>query len=258
MSMPKNIETSILKSDQAVDKVFDYKPREFSLAIASEAVDYVHGASGKTDFVMSELAAQQSGVAKLEDQRGQEMINDQVLLKLKEVQEKAYKEAYDLGFQEGSERGFQQQKDDMAAKLKTLDALIASIESLKKDLLVENEGQFVEFAFEIAKRLALRDLSQNREAVAQVIGPLIQDMQNEQQVTIHAFSEDVPALEEMQKRTDIPLEILKKVKLVADPSIQPGDCVIDLQYGQVNITAADRVERVWQALEKQILINKKS
>lgn len=252
------MESSILKSELAADKVFDYKPKEFTLPISSEAVDYVHDETKKNDFVMSELAAQQSGVSKLQDELGQEMINEQVLLRLKEVQERAYKEAYDLGFQEGSERGFQQQRDEMATKIKTLDALLTSIESLKKDLLVENEAQFVELAFEIAKRIALRDLSQNREAAAQMVQQLIQEMQSEQQVTVHVFPEDISSLEEMQKRTDIPLEVLKKIKVVADPAVQPGDCVIDLQYGQVNVTAADRVERVWQALEKQIIINKKS
>lgn len=252
------MERSILKSELSADKVFDYKPREFALPISSEAVDYVHDETKKNDFVMSDLAAHQSGVSKLQDELGQEMINDQVLAKLKEIQEKAYKEAYDLGFQEGSERGFQQHREEMVAKLKTLDGLLGSIESMKKNLLVENEAQFVEFAFEIAKRIALRDLSQNREAVAQIIRQLIEDMQTEQHVSVHAFPEDIPSLEEMQKRTDVPLEILKKIKLVSDPAVHPGDAVIDLQYGQVMITAADRVERIWQALEKQILINKKS
>jgi flagellar assembly protein FliH len=252
------IERSILKAELAAEKVFDYKPKEFTLATSSEAHDYVHDEAMKNDFIMSELAAQQSGVSKLEDEQNQEMITEQVLHRLKDVQERAYKEAYDLGFKEGSERGFQQHRDDMVAKLKTLDDLLASVESMKKDLLRDNEGQFVEFAFEIAKRIALRDLSGNREAVSQVIQQLIQDMQSEQQVVVHAFPDDIPSLEEMQKRTNIALDILKKIKIVADPAIQPGDCVIDLQYGQVNITASDRVERIWQALEKQILINKKS
>jgi len=257
--MEKQTDKNILKSTLAAEKVFDYKPREFTIEVTKAAFSYVHDEKARqSDFVISELAAQQSGVSQLEDQRSQELINEQVLVKLQEVQERAYKEAYDLGFQEGNQRGFQQQQAEMAEKLKTLNSLLASIETLKKDLLVENEGQFVEMAFEIAKRIALRDLSQNRDAVVQIIQTLIQEMQGEQQVTVHAFPEDIQVLEDMQKRTDLPVEILKKIKVVADPAIEAGGCVIDLQYGQVDLTASDRVERIWQALEKQILINKKS
>lgn len=257
--MEKNAEKNILKSKIAAEKAFDYKPKEFSLDVSSAAFHYVHDQDArKSDFVISDLAAQQSGVSRLEDQRSQELINEQVLQKLKEVQERAYKEAHDLGFQEGSQLGFKQQEAEMSEKLKNLNALLSSIESMKNDLLIENEGQFVELVFEIAKRIALRDLSQNREVVVQIVRQLVQDMQSEQQITVHAFPDDVQVLEDMQKRTDIPIEILKKIKVVADPAVQVGGCMIDLQYGQVDLTASDRVERIWQALDKQILINKKS
>src|ERR1700678_2581196 len=124
-------ERSILKSEIALEHVFDYKPKEFTKDISAAAVDYVHGEDERgKDFLISDLAAQQSGVSKLEEERNRGLINDQVLEKLKEVQERAYKEAYDLGHQEGKELAFNEEKTNLSAKLRELDQLLLSIESL--------------------------------------------------------------------------------------------------------------------------------
>ena len=86
------LEKTIVKSEIAADKVFDYKPREFTMEVTAAAVDYVHDEEvRKSDFKISEHAAQQSGVTKLEDERSQGIIDEQVLIKLKEIQERAYK-----------------------------------------------------------------------------------------------------------------------------------------------------------------------
>src|SRR5580692_2616042 len=97
------MEKAILKSDTIGEAVYSYQPREISMEITGAAIDFVHDEKARqSEFQMSELVAQQSGVARLEDERSQGILNDLVLEKLKEVQERAYKEAYDLGREEGS------------------------------------------------------------------------------------------------------------------------------------------------------------
>lgn len=253
------LEKTILKSETIGETVYNYQPREISKTVSSAAIDYVHDEKARmSEFQMSELVAQQSGVSRLEDERSQGILNDLVLEKLKEVQERAYKEAYDLGHEEGAQKAFQEQSDALKARLQSLDTLLTSIEAMKRNLLQENEGQFVQLTFEIAKRLAFRDLSEHKDAVARLLQEVVADMQQEQQVVVNAASEDIPAIEELQKRTDVPIEILKKIKLVADDSIQSGGCMIDLKYGQVDLTLQDRVKRIWETLEKQIFITQKS
>lgn len=251
--------TTILKSSVAADLAFDYKPKEFTKETAAAAVSYVHGEDQrKSDFRISEHAAHQSGVQKLEEEKSLGIINEQVLERLKEVQERAYKEAYDLGHMEGSEAGFQEQKNDMTAKIKTLDELIESVEKIKANLLRDSINQFVELTFEIGKRIALRDLSENKDAVVQLLQQVVGDLQSEQQIVIHCAPDDVAALEMLQKRTDLPIETLKRIKVIGDSTVEHGGCMIDLKNGQVNLRIPDRVQRIWDALEKQIQINSKS
>src|SRR4051812_13940606 len=141
MAVDKN---SIRKGQTTGTMVFDYKPREFTMKLSAAAVDYVSSdESRKHDFRISELAAQQSGVSALEDERSQTIINEQVLVRLKDVEERGYKEAYELGYKEGFEKALQDHKAEIAMRLSGLDSLLASIESLKSTLILENEAQFV-------------------------------------------------------------------------------------------------------------------
>jgi flagellar assembly protein FliH len=253
------LDKSILKSEVAAERVFDYKPKEFAKEVSAVAINFVQEENNrKNEFQISELVAQQSGVQLLEEEKSQGLINDQVLERLKEVQERAYKEAYDLGHQEGTAKAFADEKANLAAKLKALDELLLSIEALKRDLMRDNEAQLVQMTFEIGKRIALRDLSQNQEAIVLLFQKITAELQSEQKIVVHAATADVKTLEEMVQRTETMPEAMKKMRIIAENDIQPGGCVIDLQYGDINLTVPDRVERVWQGLQEQIHINQKS
>ena len=74
-------EKTILKGETAGQLVFEYTPKEFSMDVSSAAVDYVHVEENrrKSDFKISEHAAHQSVFAKLEGDREQGIMNEQVL-----------------------------------------------------------------------------------------------------------------------------------------------------------------------------------
>ena len=163
-----------------------------------------------------------------------------------------------MGYQDGSEKAFQEHKGDFAMKLSLLDQLFASIEVLKNDLVKEHDTQFVELSFHIAKKIALRDLSEHHDAIVTLLHDVVSELQSEQKVTVNVAPNEVETIHGMQKRADVKMEALNRLQIVADPAIQAGGCMIDLQYGQMNMTVPDRVERIWEALDKQISINKKS
>jgi flagellar assembly protein FliH len=252
-------EKAILKVGTTGQMVFEYQPKDINMNLSQAAIDYVHDEDRrKSDFKMSELAADQSGVAKLEGVRSQNLIDEKVLEKLKEVQERAYKEAYDLGQIEGTKKAFEAQQAAMTEKLKTLDDVLAALEQIKLTLIKENEARFVELSFQIAKKIALRDLSEHRETIVTLLQQVVGQLQEEQLLSLKVSPDDYATLEEMQKRTDFSIEALKKVKLTIDPQVENGGCLIEVVHGEVDLQVRDRVERVWEAIDKQITINKKS
>ncbi|NJL23744.1 MAG: hypothetical protein HC902_00210 [Calothrix sp. SM1_5_4] len=171
---------------------------------------------------------------------------------MKEVQEKAYQEGYELGLIEGTEKAFQEAKAGLIEKLGALQSVLKRMEDLKGQLLIDNEAELLHLVFLIAKKLAMRDLEEHREAVWEILKDVIGESQGDERVVVKLSNEDMYFLETLQDKSGERIEALKRVKFVADDAIKPGGCMIETEYGSVNATVEERVERVWQTLQSRV------
>lgn len=248
-----SLEKNIIKKPQAEKSTFDYKPREINLETSQVARSFVNeDAFISTDFQISELIAKQAGISRLEDDALQDKINAQVLERIKEVQEKAYQEGYDLGLIEGTEKAFQEEKTNLLSQMQTIEDLMKRIEDLKRHLLVDNENALVAMVYQIAKRIAMRDLEENREAVLEILNHVVHEFQNDEKLNVRLNTQDLYFLETLQDKGAKKIESLKRISFVADDNIKPGGCVIETEYGSVSATVEERVERAWQTLQSRM------
>lgn len=247
------LERGIIKSKAAEKNTFDYKPREISRESTQVARDFVNeDAFISSDFQISELVAKQAGITQLADDAHRDEINRQVLEKLKEVQEKAYQEGYELGLIEGTEKAFLESKADLQSRMNALESILSRIETLKTSLTQENESQLIGLLFQIAKRIAMRDLEENRAATLEILRTTVGDTQTDERVNVRLNSIDLAFIESMQEKTGQRIEALERVKFVVDDAITPGGCLIETEFGNINATLEERVERVWQTLQSRI------
>jgi len=243
------LEKSIIKAVSAETSAFDYRPRELNTGTSSVAKSFVNeDAFISTDFKISELIAKQAGISQLEDDAHQDKINAQVLERLKEVQEKAYQEGYDLGLIEGGEKAFQETKAALLERMSSMEHFLKRLEDLKSHLMVDNEAALVKVVFLIAKKIAMRDLEENRDAVWEILQHVIQEFQNDERLVVRLNAADLAFLETLQEKSGQKFESLKRIKFITDDNIKPGGCLIDTEYGNVDATLDERVERTWQTL----------
>lgn len=247
------LEKSIIKASHASSSTFDYKARDLSTEIPTVAKDFVAtDAFRSPDFKISDLVAQQVGISRLESDALQGKINAQVLERLKEVQEKAYKEGYDLGLIEGTEKSFQENQVALTERLALMEVQLKRIEELKTHLLVDNEAALVKLVFQIAKKMAMRDLEEHRDAVWEILKDVMSEMQADERIVVKLAAEDLFFLEGLQDKSGKKIESLERVKFVTDDTIKPGGCMIETEFGNVNATVEERVERVWQTLQSRM------
>ena len=99
----------IVKPGVKRDIIFDFKPKVFPLIATQEAHDFISSQKqGSSDFKIADMVAEQAGIANLQKQGLENKIEELVLEKLKDVQEGAYKSAYDLGLEEGKKEAYLQ------------------------------------------------------------------------------------------------------------------------------------------------------
>ena len=247
------LEKPIIKANVAGATTFDYRPREFLAQASLAAKNYVDEDSLRSpDFKISELVAQQAGISQLESEAHQDRINAQVLARLKEVQEKAFEEGYELGLIEGTEKAFQEEKGNLLDKMKMFESLLRTIEELKTQLLIDNEAELVRLVFLTAQKIALRDLEGNREAVREILTNVIGEIKMDERVVVRLSTEDLYFLETLQDKSGKRIESLERVKFVAEDGIKSGGCLIETEFGNVDATVEERVERTWQTLLTRI------
>lgn len=247
------LEKPIIKANVAQTTTFEFKPREISSGISEMARSFVDADTMKSpDFKISELTAQQTGIYQLEHEAQKDKINALVLDKLKEVQENAYKEGHELGLVEGAERAFQASKEEFKERLEALDGILSKIETLKSRLLINNEAELIKLVFLTAKKIAMRELEEHREAVGEILRSAVGEMQSDERITVRLSQEDMVFLESLQEKSARPLQNFERIKFIIDDKIKPGGCLIETEYGTVDATVEERVERTWQTLQSRI------
>lgn len=241
---------SVLDKEEAEKVAINFTPRKFPLTIAPTAREFVALQSGKENpnFHIDRIVAQQTGVAELERISLEEKVEREALAKLKEIEENAYQAAYQLGLDEGKEKAFQENSAHMTEKLAHFEELITSISNLKSELVSFNETHLIKLIYYIASKIALKEIAENPELVMPLIRQSIESAQSEEKVTVRLSPSDYVFVEENRERVGREMEILKKVKLDQGENVRSGGCVVETNYGVVDATIEQRLNRMWEAL----------
>jgi flagellar assembly protein FliH len=247
------LDKAIIKAQHALKSTFDYKARDLNAKVSQSAQNYAdRDAARSPDFKISQLIAEQTGISQLENAAVQDAINERVLEQLRLVEEKAYREGFELGQAEGGEKAFVAAQGALNERLESLNTVISRVESIRQRRLIDNEAEFVRLTFLIASKIAARDIAANPEAVLPVLEHIVNEMQEIEKITVNISPGDAETIAALVERGDPRTLILERTKMVTDETIQPGGCLVKTNFGDVDATVEERVERAWASLAARV------
>lgn len=240
----------ILKPRDAEGHTLSFQPRVFSKDVPEQALDFARTQDEKaSDFKINDLVAQSTGLSELDRKNFDERLEAEVLARLKPVEEKAYGEAYNLGLKEGREKAFNDSTAFIKEAVQNLESIIASIKNFKKQIFIDNEAHLVKTLFHLAKALALKEISGDQTAILNVLRKALENAQYDEEITIRVNPQDEQFLETVKKDVGSPLERIQKVKLEANEGISRGGCIVETNYGMVDATVEQRIQKLLEVLE---------
>jgi|SRR6185312_12548643 len=242
---------TVLKSDIAKEKVLDFAPPKFDLGTPLAALNYLEHKKG-SDFRMSDAIRLQTGVEEMEASGIEEQIENRVLERLKEVQEVAYQEAYQLGLDEGRKEAFKKSSEQIDRRVKAFDLLTNSITNLKKDLIQFNETHLLKLAFHMASRLAHSEIKANPDLIVEVMRKAVEHAQIEEEIKIQVNPAQYDFWESLKKETGREFEFLKKVNFVPVDGISEGGCILETNYGEIDARFEERVNKLWETIAENL------
>ena len=196
--------------------------------------------------------ATNTGLTELEHKNFQNRLEEQVLIRLKGIEEKAYAEAYALGLQDGRQKAFDETKGSIQGSLDRLGHMVEELTQIKRKLLIDNEKQIVLTIFHLAKKLALQEVKANPESVKLVLRKALENAQGDEELTLRVNPQDLEFIESVKKEAGNPLERIAKLRIEVNDKITPGGCILETNYGVVDATVEQRLAKLWDVLDSKI------
>ena len=239
---------NFLRKDAAENKVLEFVPQKFELGTPTQARNYLNAKKHGSDFEMSDVLRIQTGIDQIEKINEEEKIEGKALEKLKEIQEKAYQEAYQLGLDEGKKKAFTDFSIHIQENLDRFAAVIGQVEKLKESLVSFNEAHLIKLMFHMASRLAHTQLENNNPLIVEIIKNSVNLAQDEEEIVVRVATEQFDFLEKLKTENGREYDFLKKIRLEPSAEVRPGGCIVETNYGEVDARIEQRTKQLWEGL----------
>jgi flagellar assembly protein FliH len=245
--------SAILKKEDAEKLVFKHNPKLFRVEHSDVAKHFVKSQEEKkSGFKVAEVVAQLSGIQDMQQENIEKKVEGTVLERLKDIQENAYKQAYNLGLIEGAEKAFQERREDFLKRLETLDQTLGQIDNQKENLHRMTETMMVKLIYSVAEKIARRAISQDQMPIVDLLSSLVSELQAADSIFVKLSSSDYQFIEDLRQKKVKEVEKLSRVKLISQDDISQGGCLIETNYGEIDASVEQRIAKAWAALEAKL------
>lgn len=243
---------AVLKKITAEKKVLEYIPQKFELGTPNQALSYLEEKKHGSDFRMNDVIRVQTGVDQIEETDMVRAIEERAIEKLKEIQEDAYKAGYQLGLDEGRKKAFEDNAKNIDEHLSELDKLLSSFALMKKDIFSANETFLMKLLFTMATKIAQYQLDITPEAIVEVVRNAVSNAQDEQEIRVQVSKGQFDFINNLKNENGREYEFLKKIKFDPNEDIQPGGCLVETNFGEIDSRVEQRVANLWDSLKENL------
>lgn len=175
----------------------------------------------------------------------------------KEAYEKGYsqgqKNGYEDGVKDGYNKGLEQINLDTEAEVKTAidkaERILELSNSEYKKYIKEKEEEIIKLAFEMAKIIADRELTE-KDGLLPIIEKILNDSKGEENIIIRCNSEHIESIEEKIPYYKKAYAIKGEIFVLEDPLMEAGNAVVEKNTGKAVIGLDIGFERLDEALFK--------
>ena len=159
------------------------------------------------------------------------------------------KEAEDRGRLAGREAGFAEGKDEVARLVQRTQTILERAQDKRAEILAETEQQIIDLVLLISRKV-IKVISENQRNV--VIANVVQALRKVKgrgNIFIKINMLDLKLVTERKKDFIDLVEGSKSLQIVEDTTVDPGGCIIETDFGQIDA----RISSQLAELEQKIL-----
>jgi flagellar assembly protein FliH len=155
------------------------------------------------------------------------------------------RDAFAQGFAQGERSGAEAAAARSDAVLQRLKQTIGELQALRAEMIHKTERQVVQLAIAMAKRIVHREISLDPELLSAMARVALDRLGEAATATIRLHPDDYAATAGMNShaRTDSSV-----VRVVADPVVRRGGCLVQSEFGLIDVSADAQIQELATAL----------
>jgi flagellar assembly protein FliH len=154
------------------------------------------------------------------------------------------------GREEGLRAGRREASEEVERAVRLLTAMAERVEQERMRLLERIRLLLPDLAVEIARRVIQREVSVDRTFIAGVVEDALHQVSGHERILLYVNPEDLAAVEAL--RPDWAASCSGSVTVLADPSVDPGGCLVESVEGLVDARVATKLEEIRERLREVI------
>jgi flagellar assembly protein FliH len=181
-------------------------------------------------------------------------LEDRILKNVKDQALQIEKEAYEKGFAQGEKDGQELGLKRFEATLQSFQKILGEMQTHQKEYNRIHEGEMVRFLLALARRVLRQEFPHAEETVAETLREAIRQVEDRKKIRIRLHPKDYEFLKAHPERLPIPLqeENPEGAKLVADPALLRGGCLIETPFGDVDATLESQLDQIAAGICRKI------
>lgn len=233
--------------------VVQFEPKKIGTTLHESATDFIQRqqAGTGTGFHLSRPTAVHSGISQVEEADIDKIVEDRVVQELKEVQERAYAEAYQLGLKEGKEDSRREAEASIREEIGTFRSATETLAKIFQRTLEKNESSIVNLVFFLAEKIACTHIENDPDTIIHVLNQFRQSQDFEGQIVVRMAPSDLARMQKVLADMGESEQFLKQARLVESPDVTVGGFIVDTQYGQIDATLENRIKKIQLTLNSK-------
>ncbi|MBN1799273.1 MAG: flagellar assembly protein FliH [Spirochaetales bacterium] len=163
---------------------------------------------------------------------------------VKQKVERIENQAYEKGYRDGHEQGFNGGKDEVQRLIDRLHVIMTKAIDKRNEIIEESETQIINLVLLIAKKV-IKVISENQKNV--VINNVIQalrKLKSRGDVVIRVNLSDLDLTTEHIKDFMSMVENVKSITVLEDSSVDKGGCIIETDFGQIDARISSQLHEI--------------
>jgi flagellar biosynthesis/type III secretory pathway protein FliH len=136
-----------------------------------------------------------------------------------------------------------------AQALQTLEAITANLQLVYEKAIIEHRQGIAKLAVEIARKVLAQKVKEGDYRIESIIQEALNNAPTRQEIVVRLNAQDLTRCQQTLQQFN---ETFAGIKFIADPGIEPAQCVVDTPKGKIESLINENLEQVERALSKVV------